>query len=936
MRKYENLKYIHENTLAPRAHYIPYDSLEKALTGKKENSNYYKSLNGEWDFKYFSRDIDFNTEINQWDKIDVPSCWQARGYEKPYYTNLNYPYPVDPPFVPDNNPLGVYRKSIVVTKKEAEQKNYIIFEGVSSFYDLYVNGGYVGCSSVSRSTSEFSIKLHEGENEILVKVYKWSVGSYLEDQDCLRYNGIFRDVYILSRPHGHLFDIDLSFDDKGIYYDGLYDVYDANLEVADLSQPILWNAERPYLYTVVIKEANEFIPIKVGLRNQAVNENGEFLINGVSVKLKGVNHHDTHAYNGYSLTYEEMRNELLKMKELNINCIRTAHYPPQPVFIELCDELGFYVCDEADIETHGFTTRSMGKGYDKDLLWPCRNPEWKNAFVDRVARLYERDKNHTCIIMFSLGNESNYGENFAEMSKYIRMREVKRKGINRLVHYENAYCNNSTDKDPDTVDVVSRMYWTTDKMREYHDRTGDRRPIFLCEYSHAMGNGPGDVVDYMREFEKYPYMIGGCIWEWADHTAPIDGNRMGYGGDFGEDTHDSNFCCDGMVFYDRSFKAGSLDIKYAYQPMNAIWKNGILTVINKSDFVNLSDYVFFWEITADGVVTTQGELLIEAKAHQKVNLPLELQIPQSEFGCYLNLSMRDKIGREIAFEQIKLADGIMSVLKENKGSVPNIVEDGEYAFINGKGFSYRFNLIYGYIEQLDDYLKSPMQLSIWKAPTDNERKVRLKWEQEKYDKMTHKVYKCHMKDNKISVSASMASVARTPFFWYEATYIFGADGRIDVNVEGNFDRERTFLPRLGFEFKVQEKEFSYFGCGPYESYIDMHHGSWMGLFQSCVEKEYVPYIKPQEHGNHINTKYLQIGPYKFVSERGFSCNLSEYNSRELTEKRHGFELKKDNYTNVRIDYKVSGIGSASCGPELMEEYRMNDEKVQLCFSILHA
>ena len=931
MRKYEDLKRIHENTLAPRAHYIPYDSLEKALKRDKSTSIYYKLLNGEWNFKYFARDIDCPEVINEWDKVIVPSCWQSTGYEKPYYTNVNYPYPVDPPYVPDDNPLGVYKRTVVVSEKEASLENYIVFEGVASCFDLFVNGEYIGYSTVSHSTSEFAISLKAGENEILVKVYKWCVSSYLEDQDFLRFNGIFRDVYLLNRPIGHVFDINLSFDAKGIYYDGTYTVYDSECNIADLSNPILWNAEQPYLYTVVIEQAGEYIPIRVGLRDQQISESGELLINGVSVKLKGVNHHDTNAYNGYVITYDEMKAELLKMKELNINCIRTSHYPPQPIFIELCDELGFYVCDEADVESHGFSLRVSRDEYDADTIWPCRNPEWEEAFVDRAARLYERDKNNTCVVMFSLGNESNYGVNFAAMSKYIKEREAHRRGFNRLVHYENAYSNNTQKMDPDTVDLVSRMYWKPEQLITYHEQTGDKRPIFLCEYSHAMGNGSGDVVDYMRIIEQHPYMIGGCIWEWADHVAPIEGDKMGYGGDFGEETHDGNFCCDGLVFSDRSFKSGSMEAKYAYQPMSASFKDGVLTVKNKNDFRNFEEYDFGWEVTADGQVNSSGTLALVAAGHEEVRVPFVVRIPENKMGAYLRLSMKEKDGREVAFEQIRLSDG---KFEKAKAETIEIKEIGEYAVIKGKDFCYKFNLHYGCLEEIDDFLKTPMQMSIWKAPTDNERIIRLQWVEDKYDKVHNKVYSYVIEGGTIRVKASLAPVARSPIFKYEAKYTFFEDGRIDVVVDGDFDQTRTWLPRLGFEFKVAEKSFTYFGYGPYESYVDMHHGSWMGLFESSAQKEYVPYIKPQEHGSHLNTKLLSIGKFCFVSENGFSCNVSEYTSAELTAKRHGFELEKDEYTNVRIDYKVSGNGSASCGPELLDKYKMMDKKVHLAFSII--
>ena len=930
MRKYENLQYIHENTLKPRAHYIPYDSLEKALVGDRFKSKFFKLLNGEWDFAYFARDIDCPKHIQKWDKVKVPSCWQTIGYENPYYTNVNYPYPVDPPYVSDDTPVGVYKRSLVIDKLQAERDNYIVFEGVSSCVELYVNGEYVGFSTVSHSTSEFKVSLIEGTNEIVAKVYKWCAGSYLEDQDFFRNNGIFRDVYLLSRNKGHLTDIEIGFDSKEIYYDGKYTVYDANLRPADLSNPILWNAENPYLYTVVAEQAGEYIPFKIGLREQSVSDKGELLINGVSVKLKGVNHHDTHPFDGYAMSYDFMRNELLKMKELNINCIRTSHYPPQPAFLELCDELGFYVVDEADIETHGIANRAIGWGYDPSDIWPCRNPMWHDAFVDRAERLFERDKNHTCVIMWSLGNESNYGDNFTAMSEFIHRRDGEIPGITRLVHYEGAHINNPVLKDRDTVDVVSKMYWDTARMVDYHTKSGDNRPMFLCEYSHAMGNGPGDLTDYWRVIEDNDYMIGGCIWEWADHVAPNADGKLCYGGDFAEETHDGNFCCDGLVFNDRSFKSGSLEAKYAYQPLKTEWRDGVLTVYNKYDFTDFSDFDFELELASDGCVLKTITAYLATKPHCSNEIKPNFDIPDCEYGVYLNVYMKND-GREIAHTQHKLSDG--RIAKPTVGGA-DIIRKGEYAIISGEGFEYKFNLHYGYIETLDSLTKSPLRLSVWRAPTDNDRVIKNKWYDENYNKVHNKVYDAIVSGSTITVKGALASVSRMNFITYTATYAFFANGRIDVAFEGEFDQRRTFLPRLGFEFETDETDFQYFGYGPYESYVDMHHGSKMGMYESLAEKEYVDYIKPQEHGNHYNTKYLRLGKYKFVSERGFEFNVSQYSAKELETKRHNFELEKDGLTYVRIDYKVSGIGSGSCGPQMVEAYQLNDKKINWVFSVI--
>lgn len=935
MRKYEDLSRIHENALSPRAHYIPYESADKALAGDKFQSKYYTLLNGEWDFRYFSRDIDCPEKITEWDKVKVPSCWQMTGYEKPYYTNILYPYPVDPPYVPDDNPLGVYRRTITVDAEMAARENYIIFEGVASCVELFVNGEYVGFSTVSHSTSEFKINLNAGENEIIAKVYKWCVGSYLEDQDFFRNNGIFRDVYILSRPEGHVHDVELGYNDKTVWCDLPFTLYDADGNETDINaEKILWNAEKPYLYTAVVECAGEYIPFKIGFRTQSINEKGEFLINGVSVKLKGVNHHDTHPQNGYCMTREDMLLNLTKMKELNINCIRTSHYPPQPAFIELCDELGFYVIDEADNETHGFGGRlGVWPEYDRDECWPCKNPEWLEAHIDRTARLYHRDKNHTSIIMWSHGNEANYGENFAKATEYLRATDTVM-GYKRIVHYQGCWHINGKENgyliaDPDTVDVVSRMYCTPASMHLYIENTKDTRPFFLCEYSHAMGNGPGDLMDYWDEFYKTPQFIGGCIWEWADHVAPISEGKYGYGGDFGEETHDGNFCCDGLVFADRSFKSGSYEAKYAYQPMATEYDNGLLTATNRYDFTNLSETEIRYEYVIDGNVISGGILDISAEPHESVTVKLDLPSSNSTLGAYLNIYM-DKDGYNVAHTHHTISD--TTYVPVGNG-IPTITCDKEFATISGDGFEHKFNLHYGTLEKIGGLLESRMKLTVWRAPTDNDRRIKRVWAEEKYNFPYNKVYSTEMVGNKITVKAALSTVSKCKIIDYTSTYTFHGNGQIDVTFDGDFDTKRTFLPRLGFEFKTKATDFRYFGYGPYESYIDMHHASEMGMYESSAEREYVDYIKPQEHGNHYNTKLLDIGGYKFISKDGFEFNVSKFSTEELTNKAHNFELVPDELTNVRIDCKVSGIGSNSCGPQLDPKYQAKDAHFHYAFSI---
>ena len=578
MRIYENPEKTAKNRLPQRAYYIPSGISTRTM------------LNGDWRFHYFARDIDVPEQITEWDTVPVPSCWQLLGYEEPNYTNINYPYPCDAPFVPDDNPVGVYERDFALDALWG--KVYFVLEGVSSCAFVSVNGSFVGFTQGSHLQAEFDITpfVREGENTLRVAVLKWCCGSYLEDQDAFRYNGIFRDCYLLQRPVGHLRDVHVTAEGSTVTVKT-----DAPAAVAlfapngeklgekegdcvsfTVNDPVLWTAETPALYTAVLTRDGETVSVRTGFRSIAISDTHALLINGVAVKLHGVNHHDTDKFRGWCQNDAALRRDLRLMKELNINCIRTSHYPPTPYFLELCDEMGFYVILETDIETHGFVRRNPNVSYGYDVEspdWPCQRAEWKHEFVERMERAILRDRNHPSIIMWSTGNESGHGVNHIAMIKRAR---AEKDG--RLIHCEDA----SRKGDNSNVDVISQMYWSIPDIEKFI-ATADK-PFFLCEYAHAMGNGPGDVCDYNALFDRHDALIGGCIWEWADHVVTVDGVQK-YGGDFASElTNDGNFCCDGMVFADRSLKAGSLEVKTAYQPMRTAFENGVLSVYNRFDF----------------------------------------------------------------------------------------------------------------------------------------------------------------------------------------------------------------------------------------------------------------------------------------------------------------------------------------------------------------
>lgn len=943
MRIYEDFKKTSENRQPQRSYYIPYDSPEKALAGNKEQSAYYTLLNGRWNFAYFKRDIDVPEKIKFTETIDVPSCWQTLGYENPGYTNINYPHPIDAPYVPDDNPCGVYSREFEIGDDWSKRQTYIVFEGVSSCMFLYINDSYAGFTQGSHLQAEFDITpfVKKGKNTITAKVLKWCVGSYLEDQDFFRYSGIFRDVYLLSREENHIKDVFIKTDTKSITVEAEnYEIYDGDVKLDAIENPILWNAEQPHLYTVIVKGKTEYIPFKVGMREIAVSDKGELLINGTSVILKGVNHHDTHPKNGYCLTEGELENELIKMKQLNINTIRTSHYPPTPEFLNLCDKYGFYVIDETDLETHGYVNRMGGSyGYDvENDIWPCQDDNFSDMFLERMQRMVERDKNHPCVIMWSTGNESGYGKNQDLMINWGRKRDGS-----RLYHCEDA----SRKGDCSNIDVISHMYHSVPDVEKYGMDKNNKKPFFLCEYSHAMGNGPGDVGDYMEVFEKYPNLIGGCIWEWADHTFIKDGVCM-YGGDFGELTSDSNFCCDGLVFADRNFKAGSLNAKYVYQYFDAKLNGSKIEITNKYDFTNLDKYNLTVSLEKDGETVNAKEIKIALAPHEKCEIDIPFDIPTSyKLGAHINLSLKDMSGYEVAACQLD-TPAIPETISVSGAA--SLSQDDMHIYADGDGFSYIFNKHYGCFESMikdGKHLICDMpRLTLWRAPTDNDRHIKSKWGYINGDnwsgvnlnKAFTKIYSCEMSDNAITAEGSVAGVARMPAVHFTTRYEFFAKGEIKVTTKCRVSDElKVYLPRLGYEFTspVQNDSFIYYGMGPGECYADMNRHAKIGLYKSSADGEYVDYIMPQEHGNHIKTTLLKMdGGLTFASNTGFEFNVSSYTSKALTKAMHTDELKKNGCTNIRIDYKVSGIGSASCGPELLEKYRLSEKELDFEFYIL--
>ena len=951
MRYFEDILKTSENRLPQRSYYIP------------ENEGAYTLLNGTWRFHYYPAEYLKEETITQWDEIPVPSCWQLLGYEEPNYTNVSYPYPVDPPYVPDENPLGVYEREFTV--ENAKNRTYLVLEGVASSAKVFVNGRYVGYTTGNHLQAEFDLTdyVNQGENTLRIEVLKWTVCSYLEDQDFFRFNGIFRDVYLLSRPQGHIVDIDIRTENNRdilIRFQGEAEITlldqgkvlattqaqgEAKFTVED---PVLWNAEKPYLYELRFESQGEVITQKVGFRTIAISEKKELLINGVPVKLQGINRHDTHPTNGWVMTKEELMLDFAQMKKLNINTIRTSHYPPTPWFLEKCDELGFYVILETDLESHGFVHRGGTDetrwGYNYNLEenpeWPCSNPQWQEEFVSRMIRAVERDKNHPSIIMWSTGNESDFGENQKAMIRWMRQRKD-----GRLIHCEDA--TRHADHVPGCdalqyVDVHSRMYTDPSWCQNYCEDPKKTLPLFLCEYSHAMGNGPGDVCDYWEVVDKYPNFIGGCVWEWADHTVIEDGVPK-YGGDWPtEKVHFNNFCCDGLVFHDRSFKAGSYEVKTAYQPIRAWLEDGKVKVWNRLSFTNLCEYTFIYNVQVDDRVVETRQLTLDVAPGAVTELSLFENVPaECQFGCYVNCKLLNADGYEVATAQLDLQAPVKKLPAAQGQAV--LTETDHTIVASGEGFQYTVSKDRGLLTSIclngEERLAEPMMPGVLRGPIDNERRAKASWvrgKSENMDQTFHKTYRCAIQDGKIVMEGALAGVARTPYLRYRTEITVSADGKMDFAVVADGKESCPWFQRFGFELALAEDNaaFRYFGKGPGENYCDLGRHAAYGLWESNAEKEYVPYIMPQEHGNHFGVRYLSFNKGLTVTaDTPFECNVSQYSVMDLYYANHIDELYPDGHTHVRIDCRDSGIGSDSCGYPLMDKYKIVDKHMEFNFRI---
>lgn len=998
---HEDPQVLHVGTCPNRSYYIPCAPGETDWEG---TSSRVMSLNGTWAFRYEPSFADAFPEtengellVNPEDlgETPVPSCWQIQGFDRHQYTNVKYPFPYDPPYVPEDNPCGLYARTFELDADQKKMGCFLNFEGVDSCFYLWVNGEFAGYSQVSHSTSEFDISdlVQEGENELFVLVLKWCDGSYLEDQDKLRMSGIFRDVYLLFRPQSYVRDyfvhtdlnddftradvtVDLEIVGEPAVSARLFDPEGELLAQAQaengkltfvLENPVLWNAESPRQYELLLETEDECIHQKVGVRRVEVKGDVVYF-NGVMIRFYGVNRHDSDPVTGYTISREQARKDLALMKLHNVNAIRTSHYPNAPWFPQMCSEYGFYVIGEADLECHGTTTIYNGNNDTFGSI--VRDPRFEKAIVDRSQRNVIRDKNCVCVTMWSLGNESGYGPNVVAAGNWVKSYDPS-----RLLHYENVlYTDLDKAYDMTMLDVFSRMYASPEYIDNYFANPEDpmgggaRKPFVQCEYIHAMGNGPGGIQEYLDQMDKYPGFCGGFVWEWCDHAiyqgrTPDNLDKYGYGGDFGEFPHDGNFCMDGLVYPDRTPHTGLLEYKNGIRPFRVRWEDGVLYVKNVLDFTELSAHLSLsYTVTVEGETVSAGTLeLPEILPHEEKAVPFAAELPQ---GCTLLISGYTRqesafvpAGHEVGFQQLfPCGEPVVPAVSDPVPGEVSVCTNGTTFVISGANFRYDFNRKTGLFNALSSrntgLLSLPMEWNLWRAPTDNDQNMRQMWEAAGFDRTTVRVY-----ESQASVENGMAVVTcRLSISAIHIQKILEADVRWEIDGNGRLEGtvhvvrcddirvpekppvwpdcsgEMLPLPRFGLRLFMPETfaNVEYFGYGPVESYNDKHLASYLGRFASRVEDQHEDYIKPQENGSHFGTREVEVSDgvtgFRAVSDQPFSFNVSPFTQEELTAKKHDYELETSGYTVLCLDYKLNGIGTNSCGPITEKPYRFTEKE----------
>lgn len=1002
MRDWENPEIFEKNRHPARANKIS----TSALHAEEETDRYVQLLNGTWDFLYLDdyrlTPPDFfqakPADSAGWGKMPVPSHWQLKGHGRPHYTNVQYPFPVDPPRVGGENPVGLYRRSFYLPAHISTELLKLRFEGVDSAFYLWINGEKIGYSQGSRLPAEFDVteQVRFGaENHLAVQVLQWSDGSYLEDQDTWWLSGIFRDVYLYAEPRINIADCKVETSFRDGYSTGLLqlegkleksvptDISGWQLEyrllaeeeemlseVMDLpggkedvvkiccetevDNPRLWSAETPYLYRLKVSlrdaEGNlqESVTTRVGFREVEIKA-GQLLVNGRPITLRGVNRHDFSPLAGRAVSRAEMKADVVLMKQHNINAVRTAHYPNQPYFYELCDEYGLYVLCETDLEAHGFDL------VEDEVEHVADDPAWAAAFQDRLERMIAHYKNHPAIIIWSLGNESGFGDNHRKMAALAR----KLDGT-RPLHYEQ-------DHEQEVVDVIGPMYPSiaeTARLAREEDK-----PVILCEYAHAMGNGPGELEEYWQVFSEYERAQGGFIWDWIDQGISVtddEGRRcFAYGGDFGDQPNDKNFNINGLVFPDRTPSPGLKEYKAVMAPIKIKADDlaaGVFQVENRYDFQDASHLSLTWEIKAEGEILASGSRLLQVEAGETAPVELdpavlaEAKVRARGRETWLNFQVKLNAarswagaGHEIAAEQFQLAEAGESRSEEARDlddyRALKLEEDETSYLIQGESFSLflskRNPALHSYVYKGEELVKAGPALNVWRAPLDNDnspvtRNYTAEWKEQGLDQVISRVDSVEVlssspKSCHLVVKARYAPPGKPLLLIASFFYDIYADGRVELGVEGSFpgDEPRS-LPKLSLELELNEalSRVDWYGRGPGESYPDSRRAAPIDVYTKEVDELHTPYVYPQDNGNRSQVRWLQLSDrtgqgLKFQhGEKTFAFTAHYYSRRDLEESQHDCQLPRRDRIYLDLAHLNTGLGSTSCGPERLDKYQV--------------
>lgn len=1002
MKTWENHQIDGINRMPARAHFLTFQSKEKALLNNNRYTHAFKNLNGVWKFMFldapeYSPEGFFNSDfdVTKMDDITVPGNWQLQGYGKMHYSDLWYNFPINPPYVPTENPTGIYKRTFFVEESYRDKKIIIRFCGVDSAYHLWINGKEVGYSKVARNESEFDITdiIRVGEeNDVTVRVYQWSDGTYLEDQDMWWESGIFRDVELIGVPKDGINDYKVIADLDDEYKNGIFKVeaflrttkeVNVTFELVDAGENTVftktvvakegkacideviadvnhWTAETPYLYKLFMTvEDNgqivEVIPQNVGFRN--IRLNGEtFLVNGVAIKFKGVNRHDYSPQNGRVVSREEIEKDIILMKQFNINAIRTSHYPNSYYLYDLCDEYGMYLIAETDLECHGFELTG-------DYKWITDDPSWELAYVSRMTRMIERDKNHPAIIFWSLGNESAFGCNFRKMTDVAHEMDPT-----RLVHYEG-------DFDVESADVYSTMYtWIENPKKPYLMKDiieKSKKPHIHCEYCHAMGNGPGNLKDYQDLVYAHDKLQGGFVWEWFDHgieSFTESGEKYyRYGGDFGDDPSNKDFCIDGLIMPDRTPSPGLYEYKKVIEPITTTAvdiQKGIINLLSRYDFANLDRFNLVYKVMEDDVILQTGFMAvpsIEARANKDITLPYDLSAIKVKPGAhyYVNISyqLREDTryassGHELATAQFELPLYKEGIMVRPEG-ILNVEKEHTTLHVKGANFSLDFNLVNGNLMNIVrdgmQVLSKGPRLTLWRAPISNDMEIIDKLKKVYFLHLEHEVVMnidYHMEGNILKVEVDTINSTTNSAWHFKTKYVYTVcpSGDILIDVEGTpsgrVDLAPDMLPRIGVSMHLDKsmEHVRYFGMGPGENYADSKEAAQMGLYANTVDGLFTNYVIPQENGNHMGCKWVSMtndrGMGLLASTEGdFNFSASWYEDKDLDDAKHTCDLVKRDYIVFNVDYKQNALGTNSCGQWQLDKYRAKFEDFKLSFRL---